>query len=161
MVDDNGCREAFKGYPSKAPELDRYLAYIVNCAITGREYVIYGYKGKQVRDQIHSHDVASLFLDFYKSPSAGEVYNLGGGRRNSTSILETIDLLDDMGFKLKYSYRPANRLGDHICYISDLSKIRTHFSQWKLEYDLPAILSEIARQRLKGSSQLPQSVAHV
>ena len=166
MVDDNGCREAFKGYPSKAPELDRYLAYIVNCAITGREYVIYGYKGKQVRDQIHSHDVASLFLHFYRSPSAGEVYNLGGGRRNSTSILETIDLLDDMGFKLKYSYRPANRLGDHICYISDLSKIRAHFPQCKLEYDLPAILSEIARQRLnrqrlKGSSQLPQSAAHV
>jgi CDP-paratose 2-epimerase len=143
-----------------AVELHGYLAYIVNCAITGREYVIYGYKGKQVRDQIHSHDVASLFLDFYKSPSAGEVYNLGGGRRNSTSILETIDLLDDMGFKLKYSYNPANRLGDHICYISDLSKIRAHFPQWKLEYDLPAILSEIARQRLKGSSQLPQSVAH-
>jgi len=151
VVDGNGCREAFKGYPSKAPELDRYLAYIVNCAITGREYVIYGYKGKQVRDQIHSHDVASLFLDFYKSPSAGEVYNLGGGRRNSTSILETIDLLDDMGFKLKYSYRPANRLGDHICYISDLSKIRTHFSQWKLEYDLPAICRKSPGNVLTGN----------
>ena len=91
--------------------------------MTGKEYQVYGYKGKQVRDQIHSHDVANLFMEFYKSPRCGEVYNMGGGRQNSISILETIDLLAAMGYNLKHSYKPDNRIGDHICYISDLSKI--------------------------------------
>ena len=115
--------------------------------MTGREYQVYGYKGKQVRDQIHSHDVARLFLEFYKAPRCGEVYNMGGGRANSISILETIDLLAGMGYKLKYTYKPDNRIGDHICYISDLSKIRSHFPNWKLEYDLPKIIGGIAGAR--------------
>jgi CDP-paratose 2-epimerase len=97
------------------------------CAVTGREYTIYGYKGKRVRDQIHSHDVARLFLEFYAAPRCGEVYNLGGGRANSLSILETIEILESLGYKMRYSYNPANRMGDHICYISDLTKIRAHF----------------------------------
>ncbi len=126
-----------------AVELHGYLAYIVHCAATGKEYTIYGYKGKQVRDQIHSYDVARLFLEFFRSPRYGEVYNLGGGRKNSLSILETIDALAGMGLKLRYSYKETNRTGDHICYISDLSKLHSHFPNWKMEYDLPRILDEI------------------
>ncbi len=126
-----------------AVELHGYLAYIVFCAVTGRPYTIYGYQGKQVRDQIHARDVGSLFLRFYRNPRCGEVYNLGGGRGNSLSILETIDTLAEMGFRLRHSYKDENRVGDHICYISDLTKLRAHFPGWKLEYDLPRILDEI------------------
>ena len=120
------------GPQHSAVELHGYLAYIIICAMTGKEYQIYGYKGKQVRDQIHSHDVANLFLEFYQAPRFGEVYNLGGGRKNSISILETIDLLAGMGYTLKHSYRPENRVGDHICYISDLGKIHRDFPNWKM-----------------------------
>jgi len=102
------------GPQHSAVELHGYLAYIVLCAITGREYTIYGYKGKQVRDQIHSCDVARLFLEFYQNPRPGEVYNLGGGRQNSLSILETIDMLERMGYRLRYNYNPTNRVGDQV-----------------------------------------------
>ncbi len=135
------------GPQHSAVELHGYLAYIVLCAITGQEYKIYGYKGKQVRDQIHSRDVARLFLEFYKNPRPGEVYNLGGGRQNSLSILETIDMLAEIGFHLRYSYDPTNRVGDHICYVSDLRKIRSHFPHWQMEYDLPKIIHGIAERR--------------
>jgi len=136
------------GPQHSAVELHGYLAYIVLCALTGREYTIYGYSGKQVRDQIHSRDVAQLFLEFYKNPRSGEVYNLGGGRQNSLSILETIEMLAQIGYHLRYSYNPTNRVGDHICYISDLRKIRTHFPNWQIKYDLPKIISEIVERRL-------------
>jgi CDP-paratose 2-epimerase len=126
-----------------AVELHGYLAYIVHCAATGKEYTINGYKGKQVRDQIHSYDVAHLFMEYFRAPRCGEVYNLGGGRANSLSILETVDALEGMGLKLRYSYKDANRTGDHICYISDLRKLRAHFPKWKMQYDLPRILDEI------------------
>ncbi len=133
-----------------AVELHGYLAYIVICAVTGREYTIYGYKGKQVRDQIHCRDVGRLFLEFFKRPRCGEVYNLGGGRKNNLSILETIDLLDGMGFRLNHSYNATNRVGDHVCYISDLTKIRSHFPQWDQEYDVSRIVHEIAERHLKA-----------
>jgi CDP-paratose 2-epimerase len=131
-----------------AVELHGYLAYIVVCAVTNRPYTIWGYKGKQVRDQIHCRDVANLFLEFYQHPRFGEVYNLGGGRQNSLSILETIDLLEEMGLHLKYDYNPTNRVGDHICYISDLSKIHSHFPQWRQQYDIQRITTEIAERQL-------------
>jgi len=137
------------GPQHSAVELHGYLAYIVLCAVTGREYTIYGYNGKQVRDQIHSRDVAQLFLDFYKNPRPAEVYNLGGGRQNSLSILETIEMLAQMGYHLRYSYNPTNRAGDHICYISDLRKIRADFPNWRLKYDLPKIILEIVQRRLQ------------
>jgi len=137
------------GPQHSAVELHGYLAYIILCAVTGREYTIYGYNGKQVRDQIHSRDVARLFVEFYKNPRAGEVYNLGGGRQNSLSILETIDILFAMGYPLRYRYDPANRVGDHICYISDLRKIHAHFPEWKMEYDLRSIISEITLRHLR------------
>lgn len=143
------------GPQHSAVELHGYLVYIIHCAMTGREYQLYGYKGKQVRDQIHAHDVARLFLEFYNAPRFGEVYNMGGGRGNSISILETIDLLAAMGYKLKYTYKPDNRIGDHICYISDLSKIRLHFPNWKLEYDLPKIIGGIAGARRPTGTVAP------
>src|SRR5215471_15170838 len=136
-----------------AVELHGYLVYIVICALTGREYVINGYKGKQVRDQIHSRDVARLFLEFHRHPRCGEVYNLGGGRRNSISILETIDRLAAMGHPLKHSYKPENRVGDHICYISDLTKLRAHFPNWRHEYSLGRIFEEIVSSKLKESAE--------
>lgn len=126
-----------------AVELHGYLNYIIMCAVTGKEYTIFGYKGKQVRDQIHCADVASLFLEFYADPKPGEVYNMGGGRSNSMSILETVDQMKERGFTLKYKYSDQNRTGDHICYISDLAKIKKHFPKWELKYDLTKILDEI------------------
>jgi len=133
-----------------AVELHGYLAYIVYCAATEKEYVINGYKGKQVRDQIHSSDVAHLFMEFFASPRCGEVYNLGGGRRNSLSILETIDALAGLGLRLHYSYQDVNRIGDHICYISDLSKLHSHFPNWNMEYGLPRILDQLVERHWRG-----------
>ncbi len=130
-----------------AVQLHGYLAYIVMCAVTGREYTIFGYKGKQVRDQIHCRDVARLFLEFYYRPRAGEVYNMGGGRENSLSVLETIDILEGLGHQLRYSYQETNRVGDHICYISDLRKLHQHFPNWRIEYGLPQIFSEILERQ--------------
>jgi CDP-paratose 2-epimerase len=135
-----------------AVELHGYLAYIVHCAVAGKPYTVYGYKGKQVRDQIHAADVASLFLEFYNRPRPGEVYNLGGGRDNSLSILETVDILAGMGYKLNYEYKEQNRTGDHICYITDLSKARAHFPAWKLEYPLTRIIPEIVEWNLRHAA---------
>lgn len=132
-----------------AVPLHGYLTYIVACAVSGRPYAIWGYKGKQVRDQIHCRDVARLFLEFYANPSCGEVFNLGGGRTNSISILETIDLLSGMGFHLRYEYNSTNRIGDHICYISDISKARSHFPRWQPEYDLLRMVTEIAERQVR------------
>ncbi len=130
-------------------ELHGYLSYMIDCAITGREYTLYGYKGKQVRDQIHSYDVARLFLAFFRKPCFGEVFNLGGGRNNSISILETVDMLADFGFHLNYKYKDQNRVGDHICYISDLAKIHSFFPEWRLSYDLRGMVSEMIDYRLR------------
>jgi CDP-paratose 2-epimerase len=132
-------------------ELHGYLSYIVHCAVTGREYTIYGYKGKQVRDQIHCEDVVNLFLHFFQNPRCGEVYNLGGGRDNSLSILETIDILRELGHPLQYRYSEANRTGDHICYITDLSKVRTHFPNWNVQHTAFSIIQEIAAEQVKSS----------
>lgn len=134
-----------------AVELHGYLAYIVKCAVTGTPYTIYGYRGKQVRDQIHSSDVCSLFLEFFRSPKPGQVYNMGGGRGNSLSILETIARLRGLGFELSHAYVDTPRTGDHICYISDLSKIRRDFPRWELQFDLNRILNELVEQNLRAS----------
>src|SRR5262245_14400831 len=130
-------------------ELHGYLAYIIDCAISGHEYTIYGYKGKQVRDQIHSYDVAQLFLAFFHKPCFGEVFNLGGGRNNSISILETVDILTEFGFHLRHRYKDQNRVGDHICYISDLTKILSFFPEWRVTYDIPKIVSEMIEHKLR------------
>jgi CDP-paratose 2-epimerase len=130
-------------------ELHGFLSYLVRVAVTGGTYTIYGYKGKQVRDQIHSFDVISAFEAFMRNPRAGEVYNLGGGRENSASVLECIQLIEEVtGKPMRWSYAEKNRIGDHICYISDLRKIRSHFPEWSVTRTLPDMCAElIAAQR--------------
>lgn len=126
--------------------LHGFLNYLVRCAVQGVPYTVYGYHGKQVRDQIHAADVASLFLQFCAAPRAGEVYNLGGGRANSISILEALAALRERGLVLQTSYCETPRIGDHICYISDLRKLHAHFPHWQLAYPLSRILDEMVTQ---------------
>jgi CDP-paratose 2-epimerase len=126
-------------------ELHGFLSYLVRCNVEGRPYKIFGYKGKQVRDNIHSEDVASMMHEFYLHPRKGEVYNLGGGKNNSCSILESFQMVEQItGKKQSYSYVDENRIGDHICYYSDLRKIQSHFPNWILSKPLPVIFEEIA-----------------
>ena len=126
-------------------ELHGYLSYIFRAAALGRRYSIYGYKGKQVRDQIHSHDVCRALDEFAKAPRSGEIYNIGGGRPNSLSILETLPLIQKyLGVRLEVDYVDAPRKGDHICYISDLRKLRAHFPKWDVTYSIEDICREIA-----------------
>lgn len=124
-------------------ELHGFLSYIVKCAVQGKSYTIFGYKGKQVRDQIHSYDVCTAFHEFIKSPRPGEVYNIGGCRDNSASILEIIHILKGMGYDLNFSITDTPRIGDHICYITDMSKFKSHFPAWKHEKDLNTTIKEI------------------
>ncbi|HUF03548.1 MAG TPA: NAD-dependent epimerase/dehydratase family protein [Aridibacter sp.] len=125
-------------------ELHGFLSYLVKQIVTGGHYTIFGYKGKQVRDQIHSYDVIRAFEEFIKAPRAGEVYNLGGGRENSASLIECIEMVENMtGKKLDSSYSEQNRIGDHICYISDLTKLKTHYPNWEITRDLNRICEEI------------------
>jgi len=127
-----------------AVELHGFLSYLVKCQLEGRPYKVFGYKGKQVRDNIHSHDVALVIERILAAPRAGEVYNLGGGRANSCSILEAFARVEALSGKaMRHEYVPENRSGDHVCYISDLSKLRTHFPGWELTRSLDDILGEL------------------
>ncbi|MBN1865521.1 MAG: NAD-dependent epimerase/dehydratase family protein [Victivallales bacterium] len=133
------------GPAHSAAELHGFLAYLIKCASQGRHYKIFGYKGKQVRDNIHSLDVCRVFEAFYENPSCGAVYNLGGGRGNSISMLEAIRMAEDAtNKKMDHEYVEQNRAGDHICYISDLSKLRADFPGWDISVPLDTIFSEIA-----------------
>ena len=126
-------------------ELHGFLSYLVRCNVEGKEYSIFGYKGKQVRDNIHAEDVVSLMDEFYRAPRCGEVYNLGGGKENSCSILDGFRLVEELtGKKQQFVYREQNRAGDHICYYSSLAKIQSHFRDWRITKSLPTILSELA-----------------
>ena len=130
-----------------AVELHGFLNYLVKCNLEGREYTVFGYKGKQVRDNLHSRDVASFMLEFSKAPRIGEVYNLGGGKDNSCSILEAFQLVEEVtGRKMKWRYVEEARSGDHICYYSDLTKMKTHYPQWRVSTDLDQICREIAER---------------
>jgi CDP-paratose 2-epimerase len=125
-------------------ELHGFLSYLVKVALGGGTYTIFGYKGKQVRDQIHSSDVIRAFEAFATSPRPGEVYNLGGGRANSASVLECIHMVEELtGRPLKRTYVEQNRVGDHICYISDLRKLESHFHGWSITRGLKDIVAEI------------------
>ena len=129
-------------------ELHGFLSYLVKVAVTGSTYTIYGYKGKQVRDQIHSVDVIRAFEEFANDPRPGEVYNLGGGRENSASVLECIAMVEKLtGRPLKRTYVDQNRIGDHICYISDLRKLKSHFPSWSLTRGLKDIVGEIVESQ--------------
>jgi CDP-paratose 2-epimerase len=125
-------------------ELHGFLNYLVKCAIERRPYTVFGYKGKQVRDQIHCHDVISAFWEFAKAPRAGEVYNLGGGKFNAASLIECVDLIEQCTHSRPVlSYDQTNRVGDHICYYSDMSKFQAHYPSWRLTRSLPSIIDEM------------------
>lgn len=125
-------------------ELHGFLSYLIKCNVEGRKYKIFGYQGKQVRDNIHSYDVACFVHAFYENPRVAEIYNLGGGRANSVSILEAFDRIAQLsGRPMESEYVEKNREGDHICYISDLSKMREHYPEWDLTKSLDVIFEEI------------------
>jgi CDP-paratose 2-epimerase len=125
-------------------ELHGFLNYLIKCNVEGRLYRIFGYKGKQVRDNIHSYDVARFIHAFAEAPRCGEVYNMGGGRANSVSILEAFDRIAALSGKaMVQEYVDQNRDGDHICYISDLRKAEAHYPSWRITKSLDDIFSEI------------------
>jgi len=127
-------------------ELHGFLAYLIKCGVSGRPYRVFGYQGKQVRDNIHSLDVCRALEMFYAHPRQGEVYNLGGGRGNSVSVREAIAKAEAVtGKKMTWEYIDQHRSGDHICYISDLTKMKAHFPDWDITKSLDAIFEEVAR----------------
>jgi CDP-paratose 2-epimerase len=134
-------------------ELHGFLSYLVKCNLEGREYRVFGYKGKQVRDNIHSADVANFMFEFYQAPRVAEVYNLGGGKANSCSILEAFEITKRFTGKHQvYTYCEQNRIGDHICYYSDLGKMRDHYPRWDITRPLDKTIEEIVlswRERAK------------
>ena len=126
-------------------QLHGFLSYLVKCALTGTPYTVFGYKGKQVRDNIHSADLIQAFDAFYHAPRSAEVYNIGGGRFSNCSMLEAIQCAQEItGRELVWHYQEDNRVGDHIWWISDLTHFQTHYPNWTLKYDVPAIITEIA-----------------
>jgi CDP-paratose 2-epimerase len=125
-------------------ELHGFLSYVVKCNLEGREYRVFGYKGKQVRDNIHSLDVARFMHAFISAPRCGEVYNLGGGKANTCSVLEAFEIARKFsGREMKYTYVPENRIGDHICYYSDLRKMRAHYPNWDISVSLNDTIRQI------------------
>ena len=125
-------------------ELHGFLAYLMKCAITGTHYSVFGYKGKQVRDNIHSFDLVSAFNEFYKAPRVGEVYNIGGSRFSHCSMAEAIKMCEQItGKSMSWSYKEENRIGDHIWWVSDVRRFQAHYPNWKLTYDVKDILVEI------------------
>lgn len=134
-------------------ELHGFLSYLIKCNIEGNLYRVYGYKGKQVRDNIHALDVARFIHAFWEAPRCAEVYNLGGGRANSCSILEAFDKIEAIsGQKMEYEYVDENRQGDHICYISNLDKILSHYPKWNITVSLDDIFKGIYQRRRVRSS---------
>jgi CDP-paratose 2-epimerase len=125
-------------------ELHGFLAYLMRCTVTGNPYRVFGYKGKQVRDNIHSHDLVEMFWQFFQKPRSGEVYNAGGSRHSNCSMLEAIDECERIsGKKLKWTYVEDNRIGDHIWWVSDVRKFQAHYPDWKFRHGLNEILTEI------------------
>jgi CDP-paratose 2-epimerase len=134
------------GPAHSSAELHGFLAYLVKCCRQGRPYRVFGYKGKQVRDNLHAYDVCRAFEEFFNAPRPGEVYNLGGGRANSVSVLEAIRMVEEaVGKPLSWEYVDSARAGDHICYISNLAKLKSHFPAWAVTRSLTSIIEELAR----------------
>lgn len=132
------------GPAHSAAELHGFLAYLMRCVMEGRTYNLFGYKGKMVRDAIHSHDVLTAFEAFFRNPRSGEVYNLGGGRFSNTSHLEAFAIAEKIaGREAKVNYVEQARMGDHQWYVSDMAKFQAHYPDWRMTYDVPAILNEI------------------
>ena len=125
-------------------KLHGFLSYLMKCTVAGDPYTVFGYKGKQVRDNIHSHDLVNALYHFYQDPRIGEVYNVGGGRFSNCSMLEAVRLCEEIaGQKLDWTYSESNRSGDHVWWISDLSKFKSHYPDWDLKYDVRDILEQI------------------
>jgi CDP-paratose 2-epimerase len=125
-------------------QMHGFLSYLMKCTITGEHYTVFGYKGKQVRDNIHSYDFVQMFWHFYNNPRRGEVYNAGGGRHSNCSMLEAITASELItGNKLKWSYSETNRIGDHIWWISDISKFKSHYPEWDYQFDMNDILQQL------------------
>jgi CDP-paratose 2-epimerase len=125
-------------------QLHGFLAYLVKCAVTNAPYVVFGYSGKQVRDNIHSFDLVNAFWHFFQSPRSSEVYNIGGGRYCNCSMLEAIEKCQELTSReMRWSYSETNRAGDHIWWISDIRRFQAHYPGWSMQYDLDAILREI------------------
>lgn len=144
--------------PGHSPtQLHGFLAYLMKCAVTGQHYTVFGYRGKQVRDNIHSYDLVTAFWEFYQKPKRGEVYNMGGGRHSNCSMMEAIYICDEItGKKLNYSYTENNRTGDHIWWISDVSKFKSHYPKWEHKYNLKDILNEIyENQSCRAANAVP------
>jgi len=135
-------------------ELHGFLSYLVKCILTDKHYTIFGYKGKQVRDNIHSWDLVNMFWEYHQKPRQGEVYNAGGGRNNSTSILEAIDSINRIAGTswANYTQSDENRVGDHIWYISDLDKFKNHYPNWDITINLEETLKQMVDFELKKSS---------
>lgn len=137
--------------------LHGFLSYLMRCAVTGTPYTIFGYQGKQVRDNIHSHDLVSMFWHYHQNPRPGEVYNAGGGRHSNCSMREAIALCEELaGRKMNVEYAAAPRIGDHIWYISDTRKFQSHYPHWSYTYDLRRIMEELyqavsSRQRVAAN----------
>ena len=125
-------------------KLHGFLSYLMKCAITGENYTVFGYKGKQVRDNIHSWDLVNMFWYFYQNPRQGEVYNAGGGRYSNCSMAEAIEMCQEItGKPMNYQYSENNRIGDHIWWISDVSKFKAHYPSWNWKYNIHDILTQI------------------
>ncbi|OSZ78928.1 NAD-dependent epimerase [Chitinophagaceae bacterium IBVUCB1] len=125
-------------------QLHGFLSYLMKCAITGDKYTVFGYKGKQVRDNIHSWDLVNMFWHFHQAPRQGEVYNAGGGRFSNCSMAEAIQMCEKItGRPMNYQYSETNRIGDHIWWVSDTSKFEAHYPDWKLHYNIEDILTQI------------------
>ncbi len=132
------------GPAHSAAELHGFLAYLIKCIASGKMYTIFGYKGKQVRDNIHAFDLVNMFWHFHQQPRSGEVYNAGGGRQSNISILEAIDKIEKLlNKKAVYQYQNQNRIGDHIWYVSDVSKFKNHYPDWDFTYNIDDILKEM------------------
>lgn len=131
-------------------QLHGFLSYLMKCAITGDHYTVFGYKGKQVRDNIHSWDLVNMFWHFYQNPKQGEVYNAGGSRHSNCSMQEAIAVCQQVtGKPMNYSYTDDNRIGDHIWWVSDVSKFKEHFPAWEYKYNLEDILTQIFKYMSK------------
>jgi CDP-paratose 2-epimerase len=141
------------GPAHSATELHGFLAYVMRCTISGERYSVYGYRGKQVRDAIHSIDLIRAFHEFFRSPRPAEVYNIGGGRLSNCSVIEAIEMSQEIAGKvLDWEYVERNRIGDHIWWIGDNSKFQSHYPGWHLEYDVERILKEIHEMNRNGWS---------
>ena len=132
------------GPSHQGAELHGFLSYLLKCMVNNKPYTIFGYKGKQVRDNIHSHDLVTMFDEYITNPRPGEVYNAGGGRNNAVSILEAIEKVNNLGIEWNnYTVDPKNRIGDHMWYISDLTKFKRHYPNWKQRHNIDSLIFDM------------------